>query len=118
MNDAITQQTDGIAYVEFFERDTYAGSRRVYCCGATEAGVSFSAYWPHTAYFCPTCGELWGRAIYQYKFAYAPRIKGHWTVEKRPCVGCGDGQFLVGRESFDECSKELLTRELLALLEN
>jgi len=95
----------------------------MYCCGARDASGAFSAFWPHTAYFCPLCGDLWGRAVMSYEFDYAPRVHGSWVVEKRPCVRCGDGQFL-----YDGCNPEsvfldysdtgLLTRELLALMEN
>ena len=109
-------KTDGPATVQYFERDAYVGSRRMYCCGASSAGESFSAYWPHTAYFCPVCGDLWGREVIQPEFDYAPRVSGPWVIERRRCVEHGDGQFLVGKD-LDYVSLELLTREFLALLE-
>jgi hypothetical protein len=40
-----------------------------------------SEYQPHSlAYFCPTCGEVWGRILCNGQ--YAP----HWSVEVVPCV--------------------------------
>lgn len=107
---------DGNALVQYFERDAFIGSRRVYCCGASMAGEHFSAYWPHTAYFCPVCGDLWGRAVMCYEFEYAPIVHGSWVVEKRACVEHGDGQFLYA-QLLDSCDEELIRRELLALLE-
>jgi len=105
----------GNAVINYFEAGGFVGSRRQYCCGYEGQ----SAFWPHTAYFCSVCGELWGRAIYAYEFDYAPVISARWTIEKRLCAEHGDGQFLVGYEGchLDSCSPELLTRELLALIE-
>ena len=111
------EKNDGIALVQYFEHDQFVGTRRTYCCSASEAGVSFSAYWPHTAYFCPKCGDLWAREIFTYEFDYAPRVRSSWAVESRPCVSCGDGQLLSGHHSLDNVDSALLTRELLALLE-
>ena len=109
-------KSDGIAEVQYFEHDSFVGTRRMYCCGYSEAGKSYSAFWPHTAYFCPKCGDLWGRAIYSYQFDYQPIPRSSWVVESRPCVGCGDGQFLYA-QSLEGCSPPLLLRELAALLE-
>lgn len=110
---------EGTATVLYLERDTPVGSRRSYCCGyRSPSGVPSSAFWPHTAYFCPHCGEIWARAIYTFDFAYAPIPRDSWVVEKRPCVEHGDGQLLFGQWDLDGCSPELLTRELLALMEN
>lgn len=106
----------GIATVFYFDSDQPTGQREVYCCGAAESGTSFSAYWPNIAYFCPMCGQFWGRAIYDFHFAYAPKVRTTWSVESRRCVPCGDGQFLVG-QSLSGCDEELVRRELMALLE-
>ena len=115
-------KTDGMALVQYFEGNSFVGSRKMYCCGASSSGVSFSAYWPHTAYVCPVCGELWGRAVMCYEFDYAPRVHEFWAIEKRRCVEHGDGQFLydgINSDSvwLDYADAGLLTRELLALLE-
>ena len=107
---------DGAATVNYFERDAFVGSRKMYCCGAADDTERFSAYWPHTAYFCSSCGNLWARAIYDYHFTYAPRVPAGWVIESRKCVECGDGQLLFA-QPLDGVSTELLTRELLALLE-
>lgn len=109
-------KTDGDAVIQYFDGDRYVGSRRVYLCGYGEGGISYSAYWPHTAYFCPVCGNLWGREIVQPEFAYSPKVPDAWTIERRRCVEHGDGQFLCGKD-LDYADKDLLTRELLALIE-
>lgn len=108
---------DGSATVFYSDQGIPVGERRVYCCGASDSGETFSAYWPNTAYFCPACGEIWGRAVYDFEFEYSPRVVGRpWVVESRRCVKHGDGTFLAG-QLLEGCSSELLTRELLALLQ-
>lgn len=55
-----------------------------------------------------------------YEFAYAPRTHDtFWTIEKRRCVPCGDGQFLfsLDEQHLDAADQALLTREILALIE-
>lgn len=94
---------------------TILGHRNLYLCGATSAADRFSAYWPHTAYFCPECGEIWARMEYSYEFDYAPRVKGRWTTEIRRCEAHGDGYLLVA-QPLDHVSPELLLRELNLLL--
>jgi hypothetical protein len=106
-------QHSGTTTVQFFEGNSFVGSRRVYCCGYEGQ----SAYWPHTAYFCPVCGELWGRAIYQHEFDYKPIPQNSWVIETRRCVKHGDGTFLQDSQ-IDHCDRAILTRELLALIEN
>jgi len=91
------------------------GHRDLYLCGATTASDRFSAYWPHTAYFCPECGEIWARMKYEYEFDYAPRVPGRWTTEIRRCESHGDGYLLVA-VPLDHCSPEILSRELNLLL--
>lgn len=110
--------TSGNATVLYFEGSQNVGEREVYCCGyASSSGERFSAFWPHTAYFCPICGEIWGRAIYQHHFSYSPIPKDSWVVETRRCVKHGDGTFLTS-QPLEFASHRLLTRELLAILEN
>lgn len=41
----------------------------------------------HTSYFCPTCGEVWGRRVYA-----ADGIKHR--VYERPCEAHGDGSLV------------------------
>ena len=110
--------SSGNATVLYMEGSRPVGEREVYCCGySPSTGISISAYWPHTAYFCPICGEVWGRAIYQHHFTYSPTSKNSWVVETRRCVKHGDGTFLTA-QPLENASHKLLTRELLALLEN
>lgn len=106
---------DGTATVYYSEQDVPIGTRRAYCCGYSER----SALWPNIAYFCPTCGSLWARAIYCFEFDYSPRVQLPWVCETRRCARCGDGTLLsgYGDEHLSECSPDLLTRELLILLE-
>lgn len=108
----------GPSTVQYFEGSTFVGQREIYCCGyAPASGTPVSAYWPHTAYFCALCGEIWGRAIYQHHFSYQPIPQAPWVVESRRCVKHGDGTFLTA-QPLESVSTPLLTRELLALLEN
>jgi hypothetical protein len=109
------KEVTGITTVQYFEKDQFIGERTLACGSVSVDGKSFSAYWPHIAYFCPSCGELWGREVYQHDFKYTPYVKSSWAMEVRRCVECGDGTFLTER-NLDGCSKDLLTREFLALL--
>ena len=104
--------------VQYFERDQFVGERRAYCGGvSTPSGGHHSAYWPHTAYFCPSCGEIWARAINQFEFDYEPLVPGSWVTEQRRCVECGDGYLLVGQElHLDHVSPELIQREFALLI--
>lgn len=109
-------QVDGNATILYFDRDQFVGERSLYCCGyATASGERHSAYWPNTAYFCPHCGEIWGRAVYDFKFQYSPYIRDNapWVIESRRCPSHGDGYFLsgLGEESLPFCSLGLLKRE-------
>ena len=109
-------QVDGNATILYFDRDQFVGERSLYCCGyATASGERHSAYWPNTAYFCPHCGEIWGRAVYDFKFQYSPYIRDNapWVIESRRCPSHGDGYFLsgLGEESLPFCSRGLLKRE-------
>ena len=109
----------GNSLVQFFEQGQFVGELTQYSCGYQSGdGESHSAYWPHRAYFCPVCGEIWGREVYTHQFQYRPIPPGEWVVETRNCVEHGDGQLLAKRGELDFVSKELLTREVLALLEN
>lgn len=110
-------RVEGTARVAFLEHLVPVGEAHVYCCGARDADAApFSAHWPHVAFFCPKCGDLWGRAVWEYEFDYRPRVVASWRVEARLCVACGDGQFLAGWP-LDGASEDLLTREFHALLE-
>lgn len=109
---------DGNATIMYFEGTSLAGSRESYCCGYSPSeGKRVSAYWPHTAYFCPTCGEIWGRAVYDHHFQYDPIPQASWVVESRRCASHGDGYFLsgLGDSHLQSCSRELLRREALLL---
>ena len=106
--------SDGSATVLYFEGNSLAGTREAYCCGYARAdGSRHSAHWPNIAFFCPTCGEIWGRAVYDHHFSYQPMAASPWTIETRRCVQHGDGYFLsgYGEESLPSCSRELLKRE-------
>lgn len=101
----------------YFERDQYIGSRSVDPDATDADGNKFYPYVPHTAYFCPRCGELWGRQLMADESIYSSRGWPSWTIEKRPCVEHGDGQFLYA-QPLDGADDALLSRELAALLEN
>lgn len=108
----------GSATVQYFEGSRYVGDLRHYCAGYRSPGGKLSScLWPHKAYFCPKCGELWARAVYQYEFDYSPLLSEvEWTVTTRRCPRHGDGQFLSGLSEFEHCSDDLLRREVLVLL--
>jgi len=106
----------GIAVARYFDAGTCVGTRRLYCCGYRDTdGASHSAYWPHTAYFCPHCGEIWGREVLSHQFNYAPIPNTPWVLETRRCRKHGDGMFLTGK-LLEDCSTELLQREFSILL--
>ena len=106
----------GTARVRYFDHGSPVGEREAYCCGYSDtAGESHSAYWPHIAYFCPYCGEIWGREVLIPQFSYQPIPQQPWVIESRRCAKHGDGLFLTGKP-LDNCSPELLRREALLLL--
>ncbi len=110
----------GMATVRYFEGTTFVGSREQYCCGYSSPGDPKirSGYWPHTAYFCPMCGEIWGREVLDPNYPYFPTPQIQWVIETRRCASHGDGLFLSGSRSDSElstCSLELLRREALLL---
>lgn len=114
-------QPTGNAVMRYYEKDQLVGTRRLYCCGYSASAKSpvISAYWPHLAFFCPTCGEIWARGIYDYDFDYEPRSNLsalHWLVESRRCPEHGDGTLLSGYlHHLSDCDKALLAREALVL---
>ena len=111
------EAVSGLSLVQFFERDVFVGELQQYSCGYTDgAGQRHSSHWPHLAFFCPACGELWGRAILTHQFSYKPTLSAAWRVVERLCVDCGDGQLLSKREDLGSVSPELLSREFQVLL--
>jgi len=66
---------------------------------------------PSWVFFCPQCGEIWGRAV-----RTDPPGETHWLVVQRRCTAHGDGQMLIGQD-LNECNATILNREVLALLE-
>lgn len=114
----MSSEPSGNATILYFDRDQFVGERDLYCCGyATSSGERHSAYWPCTAYFCPHCGEIWGRAVYDFSFTYSPIPSALWVTETRRCPSHGDGTFLSGYagDHLSQCSTELLHREALIL---
>jgi len=111
MTTATQHDYHGEATILYLEGETPVGRQHVYCCGA---GDGRSAYYPNRAWFCPTCGSLWARAIYDFLFSYDPIPRAAWVTQSRPCVLCGDGRLLDDLEGADH---NLLTRELSAALE-
>lgn len=114
--------TSGLATIQYFEKNNYVGERTQYFCSASNGGPSFSAYYPHIAFVCPHCGELWGRAVCEYHFPYRPIVGSAWSVEVRRCAKHGDGTFLgmlpiVNPQAhLDSCSLPFLQREAMLLL--
>lgn len=114
----------GEATLRYFEYEQLVGEERRLCAShTTGAGETFSGCYPNTAYFCPVCGNIWGRAVYEFKFDYQPIPAKLWTLEIRRCRNDGDGLFLTGHSDFmlnHTCSISLLRREaeILVLREN
>jgi len=79
------QKNDGNATLSTFEGDHLISAELVYCCGY-EGGRS--AFWPHRAWFCPECGTIWRRAVYEYHFSYTPIPSGAWRVTLEDCPAC------------------------------
>jgi len=111
-------RVSGKVTVQYFERDVFVGERLAHSSSMAYGGGHYSSYWPNTAYFCPTCGDLWAREIYQFHFDYEPLPKSSWVVEIRRCVRCGDGTFLAGQDIDKIENEALLRRELAALIYN
>ena len=107
----------GNSTVLYFENSTLVGKRETYCCGYSNSRETVSGYWPNTAFFCPTCGEIWARAVYDHHFQYQPAPQASWITEGRRCPQHGDGTFLSGYsdQHLSSCSTELLHREALIL---
>jgi hypothetical protein len=78
-------RTSGNATLSIFEGSRLVSSSEVYCCGY-EGGRS--AFWPHFATFCPECGEVWRREVYDYHFTYEPIPWGKWRVTESLCPAC------------------------------
>lgn len=111
----------GKAKVLYLENNVPVGFREIDCSSYTSlSGTINSAAYPHTAFFCPTCGEIWARAIYDFQFSYQPLIESSWVTEIRRCPQHGDGTFLSGYSGshLENCSRELLAREALILCLN
>jgi len=79
------QRTSGNATLSTFEGSRLVSTALVYCCGY-EGGRS--AFWPHRATFCPECGEVWRREVYDYHFDYEPIPSGHWRIVSDECPAC------------------------------
>lgn len=109
------ENISGTSVAQFFERDVFVGECTQYSAGVEYTGKRYSGYWPNVAYFCPCCGELWGREILTHKFKYCPVPQEEWKVTERACADCGDGQFLTDRP-LEQASFELLLREFQVLL--
>ena len=110
--------TTGVAHVTVRLANEPSYSFEHYCCGYSEAGTSYSAYWPSIAWFCPFCGELWGRNEMEYKFNYIPVLATKWRVETAACKACGGGEIFhaASAEMLSVIGPDLLRRELEILL--
>lgn len=99
--------SDNLATYTFFDNGRPVGENKV------PRGVWRSLHHlPDWCFFCPTCGEIWGRVI---RTDPGGGFR-HWIFTTRPCAKHGDGQMLIGQD-LTHCSAPLLQRELLAILE-
>jgi hypothetical protein len=106
--------------MQYFEDGEFVGQRELITGSCSYDGQSWSGYWPHTAYFCPTCGLIWAREIRTAHFDYKPIPEDSWVIEKRRCARHGDGYLLSGLtySALSDCSLPLLKREALLLCIN
>ena len=56
------------------------------------------------AFFCPSCGDLWG--------AREDSGSELWWVRERPCIRHGDGSLLLDTDPVVALPRELMLREL------
>jgi len=104
-----------ISTLQVFLAARLLGETSHYCAGFSDGGKSYSGFWPHVAFFCTECGELWGRRFYQHPPSYSPLPSAKWVVQERRCRECGDGELLAaGME--EAASPELLKYEFEVLL--
>lgn len=105
--------------ITYLEGKNFVGTREetVHAAGGYWGG-HFQVYFPHVAFFCCACGEIWARGIADVKFDYQPVPGVNWKTTYRRCPKCGGGELLfdVMDSDLDTCSHELLHRELLILL--
>lgn len=108
----------GFMLVRYFEGGRFVGERKEYCYTTPTPQGPRSCFYPHEAFFCPQCGELWGRAIKEYHPGYSPLPREQWTMQLRACPKHGNGYFLelVPFDHLRSCSKDLLRREVELLL--
>src|SRR3972149_2161735 len=115
----MTTPVAGPGIVQFIEQGKYVGSRLSYMAGASIGGESVSGFWPHVAYFCTECGDLWARAIWSPEgkwWSYHPLPSAKWRVELSHCQKHDGGFLLQDTPSLDDCSPELLQREAFLYL--
>lgn len=104
----------GAARVTYWTGNIFLGDRRQYCALSGE----HSCYYPNRIFFCPVCGDVWAREVWQFEFPYSPRPHlPSWVSESSPCEAHGGGLLLpdtLGDPS--SYSPQLLRRESLVLI--
>lgn len=95
-----TGTTSGQATLSVFQGDRLVRSGERYCAGGREG---HSALWPHVAWFCRICGEIWRREVYTYHFDYRPECGDRWTIVQNICDKCGEPEV---RRLFAELLEE------------
>lgn len=108
----------GGAVIQCFDHSQLVGTYSHYCCGFDNSGDKWSAWWPHTALFCPHCGEIWGRRVYLYEFDYHPygEDRRAWSVDTKECAQHGGG-WLVPVTLVKVADEQLLRREFNLLMQ-
>ena len=94
----------------------YVGTRQVYHAPCSTGSDSRSGFWPHTAFICPVCGELWAREIQEHGAEYHPWVADNWRAELRACVQHGDGTLIPPTFPLEFVSPELLAHDAFILL--
>lgn len=114
------KRVSGMATYLYFEDKQLIGQRTAHVAGYKAPSGYHTSMAFHTAYFCPVCGEIWARVLFQPSFNYEhPEGPVLWSTETRRCAAHGDGYLLVGLESqLSHIEGRILRREALLLCLN
>lgn len=94
----------------YFVGDRFVGSSYDYVLRTN--GEAVAIWLRPVAYFCPYCGEVWARKLYQAGCG----LPVDFLIEMQPCVRHNSGLLLAWSYSNNEPDRNLLLREVSLLL--